>query len=58
LAVRIPKVIAVESDLGDGAVVDLKLVQGKVVLIPVRTRKLTLEQLQAGVTKKNHPNVD
>jgi antitoxin MazE len=58
LALRIPKVIAVESDLGYGAVVDLKLVEGKVILIPVRKRKLTLQQLLAGVTKKNlHPEI-
>ena len=58
MAVRLPKVIAVESDLGEGAVVDLKLVEGKLVLIPVRTRKVTLQQLLAGVTKKNrHPEI-
>ena len=58
LAVRLPKVIAVESDLADGAVVDLKLVEGKLVLIPVRPREVTLQQLLAGVTKKNrHPEI-
>jgi antitoxin component of MazEF toxin-antitoxin module len=50
LVVRIPRVV--KSDLGDGALVDLKLVEGKVILIPVRKRKLTLQQLLAGVTKK------
>jgi antitoxin MazE len=59
LAVRIPKAIAVESDLEDGAVVNLKLVKGKVVLIPLRTRKHTLEGLLAGVTKENlHAGVE
>lgn len=53
LAVRIPKAIAVESDLGDGALVDVKVVRGKVVLIPLRTRKHTLAELLAGVTNGN-----
>ena len=45
LAVRIPKAIAVESELSEGAVVDMKLVKGKVVLMPLRKRKLSLEDL-------------
>lgn len=53
LAVRIPKAIAVESDLDDGALVDLKLIEGKVVLIPLRPRRHTLDELLAGVTEDN-----
>jgi len=59
LAVRIPKPIAVESELAEGAVVDMKLARGKLVLIPVRDRKPTLEELLAGVTEDNiHGEVD
>lgn len=59
LAVRIPKPIAVESDLAEGAMVDMKLVKGKVILIPLRDCKPTLEQLLAGVTEENmHGELD
>jgi antitoxin MazE len=59
LAVRIPKAIAVESELTEGAVVDMKLAKGKVVLIPVRHPELTLEELLSGVTEENtHHEVD
>jgi antitoxin MazE len=59
LAVRIPKAIAVESELSEGAVVDMKLTKGKVVLIPVRDTDPTLEQLLSGVTEENiHGEVD
>jgi antitoxin MazE len=59
LAVRIPKAIAVESELTEGAVVDMKLSKGKVVLIRVRDPELTLEQLLSGVTEENiHGEVD
>jgi len=53
LAVRIPKAIAVESALDDGAIVDVKLVGRTVVLIPVRTRQHRLQDLLAGITKDN-----
>ncbi|SPF37511.1 antitoxin of the ChpA-ChpR toxin-antitoxin system [Candidatus Sulfopaludibacter sp. SbA4] len=59
LAVRIPKAVAVESELAEGDVVDMKPAKGKVVLIPVRDRKPTLEELLAGVTEENiHREVD
>lgn len=53
LAVRIPKAIAVESALDDGAIVDLKLVGGKLVLVPVRARQHRLQDLLAGITDDN-----
>jgi len=59
LAVLIPKAVAVESELAEGDVVDMKPAKGKVVLIPVRDRKPTLEELLAGVTEENiHREVD
>lgn len=58
-AVRIPKAIAIESELTEGAVVDMKLTKGKVVLIPVRVPEQTLEELLSGVTEENiHGEVD
>ncbi|MBI3664673.1 MAG: AbrB/MazE/SpoVT family DNA-binding domain-containing protein [Acidobacteria bacterium] len=53
LAVRIPKAIAVESDLNDGVFVDLKLVGGKVVLVPLRVRRYNLGALLAKVKADN-----
>ena len=59
LAVRIPKVIAVESSLDDGSLVDLKLVSGSVVLTPVRGHKHRLQELLSGITEDNvHREVD
>jgi len=59
LAVRIPKAVAVEAELAEGDVVYMKPAKGKVVLIPVRDRKPTLEELLAGVTEENiHREVD
>jgi antitoxin MazE len=59
LAVRIPKAIAIESELTEGALVDMKLTKGKVVLIPVRNPDPTLEQLLSAVTEENiHGEVD
>ncbi len=59
LAVRIPKAIAVESDLAEGAVVDMKLAKGKVVMIPVRRQPPTLSELLEGITDENlHGEVD
>ena len=56
---RIPKAVAAESELAEGDVVDMKPAKGKVVLIPVRDRKPTLEELLAGVTEENiHDEVD
>jgi antitoxin MazE len=59
LAVRIPKAIAIESELTEGALVDMKLTKGKVVLIPVRNPDPTLEQLLSAVTEeKIHGEID
>jgi antitoxin MazE len=53
LALRIPKVIAMESGLADGSVVDLKLRKGVIALIPERRREHKLHELLSQVTKKN-----
>jgi antitoxin MazE len=53
LALRIPKVIAQESGLTDGSVVDLKLRRGVIALIPERPRKHTLSDLLSQITKEN-----
>jgi antitoxin MazE len=53
LALRIPKVIAQESGLTDGSVVDLKLRRGVIAVIPERPRKHTLSDLLSQITKQN-----
>lgn len=53
LAVRIPKAVARDARLEENTPVDLTLVDGKVLLIPVVESAPTLEQLLAGVTAHN-----
>jgi len=53
LAVRIPKAIAEEAGLDVDSPVDISTSGGKVVVKPVRERRLTLDQLLSGVTDEN-----
>src|SRR5687767_1008983 len=47
LALRIPKSFAAEAQLKEGAPVELSLVDGRLVVSPVREEAVTLEQLLA-----------
>ena len=59
LALRIPKSFAVESSIEQGTLVDVSVVEGKLVVAPVADRKYTLEELLEGVTKRNiHGEID
>ena len=59
LALRIPKSFAVESNIGQGSVVEVSLDQGKIIVEPVRETEYTLEELLSGVTKRNlHAETD
>lgn len=59
LALRIPKPLAVESNIEQGSVVEVSLDQGKIVVEPVTETDYTLEELLAGVTKRNlHAETD
>ena len=53
LAVRIPKSLALESQLGQNTLVEMSLEAGKIVLVPVAAPELTLDQLLEGVTPDN-----
>jgi antitoxin MazE len=53
LALRIPKSFAAESGLAQDTVVDLSLVDGKLIVTPHLPPALTLEQLLAGITGDN-----
>ena len=59
LALRIPKSFANEAKLEQDAVVDMSLVDGKLVVQPIHAPELTLEQLLAKVSEENlHGEVD
>lgn len=59
LALRIPKSFAVESKIEQGSVVEVSLDQGRLVVEPVAESEYTLEELLAGVTKRNlHAETD
>ena len=59
LALRIPKSFAVEARLEQDTMVELSLVGGTLVVHPVPTSGVTLEQLLAQVTEENrHGEVD
>ncbi len=53
LALRIPKSFATEVHLTQDSLVDVSLVDGKLLVVPVIEQKLTLEQLLEGVTEEN-----
>ena len=53
LALRIPKAFAEEASLEDESVVDLKVVNGKLVVASVAEPEVTLEQLLADVEERN-----
>jgi antitoxin MazE len=53
LAVRIPKSFATEAGIDQDAVVDVTLVDGKLILTPLTPARFTLEHLLAAVTVDN-----
>ena len=53
LALRIPKAFAEEASLEDESVVDLKVVNGKLVVASVSEPEVTLDQLLADVEERN-----
>jgi antitoxin MazE len=53
LALRIPKSFAAETGLDQDALVDMALVDGKLIVTPVRIPSVTLEQLLAHITDDN-----
>ena len=59
LALRIPKAIAVDTDMRTDTIVELAVQDGKVLVSPVRERALTLDELLKGVSAENlHAEVD
>lgn len=59
LALRIPKAFASDARLEQNSLVDVSLVGGKLIVVPVTEPTFTLEQLLARVTEENlHREVD
>jgi antitoxin MazE len=59
LAFRIPKAFAVDARLENNSVVEMSLVEGRIVVKPMTAPAWTLEKLLAGVKESNlHHEVD
>ena len=52
LAVRIPLAFVREAQLQEGAIVDVRVSEGRLIVTPIR-RKYSLDQLVAGITPEN-----
>ena len=58
IGVRIPKAIAQDAEIQEGASVELRVEDGRLVIVPVR-RKYTLAELVSKITPENcHPETD
>jgi antitoxin MazE len=53
LALRIPRSLAKEVDLHQGSVVDVAVVEGKMVVKPKKVVKLSLARMLGEITKEN-----
>lgn len=53
LALRIPKAFAVDARLENDSLVEISIVKGKIVIMPVPWPSWTLEELLAGINKDN-----
>jgi len=53
LALRIPKAFAVDAQLENDSLVEINIVQGKIIITPITTPNWTLDELLAGITEDN-----
>ena len=59
LALRIPKAFARDAQLENDSFVEIKIVEGQIIITPVVAPSWTLDELLAGINKKNiHHEVD
>jgi antitoxin MazE len=59
LALRIPKSYVAESHLEQGMLVEVSLLDGQLLVTPLRPPAVSLEALLQGITPENlHPEVD
>ncbi|MGH7494742.1 MAG: AbrB/MazE/SpoVT family DNA-binding domain-containing protein [bacterium] len=53
LAIRIPKSLALDTNIEHGSFVNLSSVRGKLVAAPIADQEYSLEQLLAGISEEN-----
>ncbi len=53
LGVRIPRPLAAEARVDEGAIVDMSLERGRLLIRPVRARRYVLRRLLDGVNARN-----
>jgi antitoxin MazE len=53
LAVRIPRSVAKDAEIGEGAKVRIAARQGRLIVESIRSKKYRLQSLLARVTRKN-----
>lgn len=59
LALRIPKAFAIDAQLENDSFVEITIVEGQIIITPIAAPSWTLEELLAGINKKNiHQEVD
>jgi antitoxin MazE len=59
LALRIPKAFAIDAQLENDSFVEIKIVEGKIIITPVSPPAWTLEELLAGIDDSNlHREID
>ena len=59
LGLRIPKTLAADAKVSEGASVELSVENGRLVASPLRRPKLAIDDLVAGITPENlHGEID
>ena len=59
LALRIPKAFALDAQLENDSFVEITIVEGQIIITPIAAPGWILEELLAGINKKNiHHEVD
>jgi antitoxin MazE len=59
LALRIPKAFAIDAQLENDSFVEIKIVEGKIIVTPVSPPVWTLEELLTGIDDSNlHHEID
>lgn len=59
LALRIPETLALDAQLKNNSIVEVLLIDGKLVIKPLSTSQWTLEELLSGITDDNiHREID
>ena len=56
LAVRIPKVFAIDPQLENNSFVEITMVEGQIIITPILASSWTLEELLNGIHKNNIHN--